>query len=173
MSGSTFHQLVLGLSGRGVWCHPAAGNNPLQCVEADVAARYPTVQHLSPDRLSADLAGTVLFDVRTAAEFAVSHIPGAIRLDPKLGAAEFCKFHAPLVAGRDVVVYCAVGVRSARLASRLQVVMSHGGARTVANLSGGIIRWHNERRPLIDVRGSTSAVHPFNRHWARFVLRRA
>ena len=174
MLGSTIYRSALRLTGRTAWCTSAGGSNPLQRVEADIAARYPVVRHDPPERLAERVgpvrAGIVLFDVRAAAEFEVSHIDGAVRLDPAMLADEFRKSHAQLIVGRDVILYCAIGLRSARLAERLQFVMVQAGARSVINLSGGIFRWHNEGRPLANAAGDTRAVHPFNAHWARFLL---
>jgi rhodanese-related sulfurtransferase len=172
--GSIFYWLLYRLTGRGAWCAPADGRNPQQRVEADLAVRYPSVRHRTPEhlaeRIEAGRAGMALFDVRAAGEFAISRIEGAVWLDPAIGADQFRKSHAKLIAGRDVIVYCAIGLRSARLAERLQSVMLQTGARSVTSLRGGIFRWHNEGRPLARADGDTRALHSFNARWARFLL---
>jgi rhodanese-related sulfurtransferase len=172
--GSIFYRSMYRLAGRAAWCAPAGGVNPLQRVEADIAARYPMVRHDTPEclaeRVGCGRERIALFDVRASAEFAMSHIEGAVRLDPAIRGHEFCQLHVQLIAGRDVFVYCAIGLRSARLAKRLQTAMVQAGACSVTNLRGGIFRWHNEGRPLAGAAGDARAVHPCDAHWARFLL---
>src|SRR5450432_3964507 len=59
----------------------------------------------------------VLLDVRTSAEWKVSHLPGARRVEPGASAEV-----AAGDIGRDVpiVTYCAVGYRSGEMAQRLR-----------------------------------------------------
>lgn len=91
-----------------------------------------------PDTAPADAhalvaAGARLVDVRSAAEFAAGHLPGAINLPvDELGA------RLDEVGPRDkpVVVYCAVGGRAAR-AARL---LGDAGFRAVHNL-GAMSNW--------------------------------
>jgi hypothetical protein len=64
-----------------------------------------------------------------------------------------------------------VGVRSSRLAERSREWLRRHGAASVSNLRGGIFRWHGERRPLVDARGPTEALHGFDRHWRRLAPR--
>ncbi|MEM6491501.1 MAG: rhodanese-like domain-containing protein, partial [Pseudomonadota bacterium] len=95
---------------------------------------------------------------------------GALRLDPDADADAFMAQYGALIAGRDVIFYCSVGVRSSRMAERLAPVL--GDARSVANLEGGVFAWHNQSRPLEDAQGATPFVHPYNRSWGRLVDRR-
>jgi rhodanese-related sulfurtransferase len=69
-------------------------------------------------------AGAVVVDVRSPAEFAQGHVPGALNL-PVDGLAGRL---AELPAERMVVVYCASGARSARAAALLR-----GAGRTVVD----------------------------------------
>ena len=82
-----------------------------------------------------------LLDVRTEAEFAVSHLPGALRIDPDASPAQVVAAIRPNTA---VVVYCSVGYRSSQLAKRLQ----KAGVAGVSNLDGSIFQWANEGRLL-------------------------
>jgi len=140
----------------------------------DVARDYAGIKHLQPSDIAAQGRPTVLLDVRQPAEFAVSHLPGATRIDP--GASiESVLSRLGDVRGKDVVLYCSVGVRSSKLAERVAAALKRAGARTVANLRGGIFRWHNEQRHLVG-RGSrgnrtTDVVHPYDAYWARYVSR--
>jgi rhodanese-related sulfurtransferase len=61
-------------------------------------------------------AGGVIVDVRSPAEFAAGHVPGATNLPvDELGARL-----SEVPADRMVVVYCASGMRSARAAGMLR-----------------------------------------------------
>lgn len=131
-------------------------------VKAAIRAAFPTVEHLSPEELRGFLAtkgaAVRVIDVRTPEEMAVSHLAGAIRLDPD--ATEF-----PMLAGlpreAPVVVYCSVGYRSARVAHR----MAELGFTAVKNLEGGIFDWANLGFPLVRDGRPTGMVHPYNQVW--------
>ena len=99
-------------------------------LQKNVRRQFPDVTWIQPPALEDWLndprrAAPVLLDVRTPAEFAVSHLPGARRVDPG----------GPVSPGLDgrprdtpIVTYCAVGYRSANYAGRLQ----RAGYRSVA-----------------------------------------
>lgn len=148
-------------------------DHELAALEAEIAATYPHVRHLAPDtiasRIAADPGSLVIFDVREEDEFSVSRIPGARRVDPLLSKARFLAEFGADVAGRTIVFYCSVGVRSSKLAGRLTDNLYELGARGVYNLSGGIFRWHNETRALVGNVGPTPLVHPFDSRWGRYV----
>ena len=79
---------------------------------------------------------------------------------------------ADAAKGKTVVFYCSVGVRSSKLAARLQKALTARGAKAVYNLQAGIFNWHNEHRPLTTGSAPTSFVHPFDDHWGQLVERR-
>lgn len=86
------------------------------------------------DSLIADTSVVVL-DVRTAEEFAESHLPNAINIDVK--QEKFMeKAKALLPVDRTIAVYCRSGRRSAQAASQL----AEEGYKCV-NLLGGILAW--------------------------------
>lgn len=139
--------------------------SPLDAVEADLRKSYPTVAVMGSEdlaKLDTSAGGVLLLDARTNAEFGVSRIPGAQRVDPSMSGTQFQSTFGADLKGKTVVVYCAVGARSARFASRIDRVARDAGAEGVYNLRGGIFRWHNERRPLDGPSGSTDEVHPFS-----------
>lgn len=136
-------------------------------VRAMVRERFPRVRQLSTSELAAwmadpDRAAPVLLDVRAAAEFDVSHLHGARRVDPGCAAAELVSSLPP---GSSVVVYCSVGYRSSRCATRLIEV----GFTDVANLDGSIFQWANEGRPVERAGEVVHAVHPYDRAWGRLL----
>ena len=108
-------------------------------------------------------AGTepTLLDVRTAEEFAVSHLPGAIRVDPE--RPDLCSLE--LAQRSPVVVYCSVGYRSAAILDDLRGL----GLGEVYNLRGGIFAWANEGRPIVRDQAPATSVHPYNAIWGRLL----
>lgn len=147
----------------------------LSKVREQVRQDYRQVKHLAPDALTRQLAGSkdvLLFDVRESDEFAVSHIAGAKRIDPGVWRRTFMNKFEKAVAGKTVIFYCSVGVRSSKLAARVQSALVEAGAKAVYNLDGGIFAWHNQQRPLKDVGGPTQFVHPYDRNWGSLVLRK-
>ncbi len=148
--------------------------SPLDRVEADLRKTYPAVAVMGSDELAAlkeTGADVVLLDARTDAEFGVSRIPGAQRVDPRMSAKQFQSQFGSNVTGKKVVVYCAVGGRSSDLASRIDAAAKDAGAAGVYNLEGGIFRWHNEKRPLEGPSGATDEVHPFSPNAASLIKR--
>lgn len=143
-------------------------------VERMVAKTYPDVDHASTadlERLIASGERYLLVDVREAAEHRVSRIPGAIRVDPGVWTRDLVAAIGPQAHGATVVLYCSVGVRSAKLAGRAQQALLEGGAMRVQNLMGGIFRWHNEMRRLENEAGATAEVHPYDSRWGRLIQR--
>lgn len=78
---------------------------------------------------------TVLLDVRTPAEFAEGHLPGATNLDVQ--SPEF----AAQVAGLDPTVPYAVYCRSGNRSQAALEVMAQGGVTNAYHLGGGIGAW--------------------------------
>ena len=100
-----------------------------------------------------------LLDARAPAEFRVSQLRGATRIDPDapdLEAAPRCG---------TIVVYCSVGWRSGDIANQL----SAAGRADVYNLDGGIFRWANEDRPVYRGARRVREVHPYDETWGRML----
>ena len=132
----------------------------LEGMKKVVRARFPKVRQLSTAELADWLkdgsrAAPVLLDVRTAAEFNVSHLPGARRVEPEEEAAKVAPLLTP---GRPVVMYCSVGYRSSAMAQRL----AKAGVTELFNLEGSIFQWANEGRPLERDGKTANKVHPYN-----------
>lgn len=142
-------------------------------IEARVRQDYSGVVQLAPEQFAAmrTASAPVVVDVREPDEFAVSHISGAVRVDPNVSVDRFIESFAVPAAGRDVVLYCSVGVRSSRLAESVAKALQSRGSGRVYNLEGGLFRWHNEQRELVDSRGPTDRIHPYDSHWGGLVAR--
>lgn len=138
----------------------------LEAVRALVDARYSPQQWMSRAELLAKLAdetgpAPALLDVRTHAEFRVSHLAGAVRVDPD----EPRLADLGLPRDRTIVVYCSVGYRSGAIALALQEL----GFERVYNLEGGIFGWANGGHPLERDGRPVSEVHPYDSVWGRLL----
>ena len=102
----------------------------------------------------------VLLDVRTKAEFDVSHIPGAQRVDPAADATALS-----LPRDQPIVTYCSVGYRSGAFAQKLQ----SAGYKNVLNMSGSIFQWANEGRPIESNGKPAAKVHPYSARWGKLL----
>lgn len=134
-------------------------------VNAKIHHKFPGVPRMQTSELAERLKNSqqpkpVLLDVRTKAEFAVSHLAGAIRLKP---GADVTGLSLP--KDKPIVTYCSVGYRSAAMAKKLR----DAGYSAVTNLEGSIFRWANENRPLVRENQPTDKVHPYNAVWGRLV----
>lgn len=148
----------------------------LTLVERAIDLSHPVVNVTARDvaahLASQDSAALVLFDVRKLAEFATSHLAHAIHVDPNVSAEAFAQQYGSLIAGKDLVLYCSVGYRSSILLERILAPATAAGARSVANLRGGIFRWYNEGHPVVDRKGETDKIHPYDRTWGKLITRR-
>lgn len=146
----------------------------LSDVEHMVRNVYADVAQLPASRLGDIKDGkhdVVVIDVRESEEFGVSHLEGAIRVDPDIWTSAFVSRFGKEAAGKTFVFYCSVGVRSSKLAGRVQSKLKELGAAGVYNLEGGIFRWHNENRQLVNGAGETQFVHKYDDSWGRLVAR--
>jgi rhodanese-related sulfurtransferase len=100
----------------------------------------------------------VLLDARTEDEYAVSHLGGAVRIDPYRPSLRPLRgFSKDTV----IVLYSSVGYRGARVADFL----ARQGYTQVYNLEGGQFRWANEGHPSFRHDSPTAEVHPYNPTW--------
>ena len=155
---------------------PAAADHSIAAIHARTAARYAAVEHIAPEKLKTLIGKSdqepLVLDVREKGEYEVSRIGGAIRVDPGIWNWTFRRRYASLAKGRVVVLYCSVGVRSTKLAARVQKALKAAGAKAVYNLQGGLFSWHNRAKPLVDGDGTTDVIHPYNEYWGQLVERR-
>ena len=135
----------------------------LAFIKDQVRRRFPLAPQISTDELATRLTSgerLVLLDVRNPEEYAVSHLPGAIRVDPNASPA------LPVGIGSDVpvVAYCSVGWRSSKWVEALR----NQGVDAV-NLEGSIFQWVAEDRPLRRGAELVDVVHPYSSAWAWLV----
>ncbi len=122
---------------------------------SQVSRRFPDVETISAVALRERLPAhdTVLVDVRTPAERAVSTLPGAIapeEFEARLDELDDC----------TVVAYCTVGARSSAYARRM-------GRRGVAvlNLEGSLLAWTHAGGELANGSSPTRRLHVFGPKW--------
>ncbi len=130
-------------------------------IDAKIRHDFPQVRRIS----TAELAGwlkderrppPLLLDVRTRAEYEVSHLQNARQIEPDAPAAVL-----NTVKDQPIVTYCSVGYRSGAYADRLRAA----GFVNVVNLEGSIFRWANEGRPMVRDGRMVTEVHPYNGTW--------
>ncbi|MBA3272437.1 MAG: rhodanese-like domain-containing protein [Chthoniobacterales bacterium] len=137
-------------------------------VDAKIRRDFLDVPRITTNTLQEWLAdesrpAPLLLDVRTRAEYDVSHLKNAQHVEPVAPASTIRQ-----PRDRPIVTYCSVGYRSGAFAQKLRAA----GYTNVVNLEGSIFRWANEGRPVY--RGATTVqeVHPYNRTWGLLLQRK-
>lgn len=169
LTNKTIVMLVLlaGVIGGLAWDGSPLGS---LAVRKAVQLRFKDVRQVTPTELVAWMRDPsrpppLLIDARPPAQFARSHIAGAVEIDPT--APDL----APLVnVARDIplVVYDGPGVVSAAM---VQALVTNGFSR-VSSLDGGLFRWVNEDNPIADAAGPATTVDPVNGWWGRLLKAR-
>jgi rhodanese-related sulfurtransferase len=94
------------------------------------------------ERLSASPRSFLLLDVRTAAEFAAGHLPGAVNVPHDQLPTRLAELAAS--RAQEIVVYCRTGRRT-RLA--LQILRA-GGFERLLHLEGDYLAWESSGRRI-------------------------
>jgi rhodanese-related sulfurtransferase len=103
----------------------------------------PEAPSISASELSGRRAsGTapVVIDVRTAEEYAVSHIPGALNIPFDQVSQRISEVEAP----HGVALYCMVGPR----ARKGELALLRAGYTPVLHLEGGLAAWQAAGLPV-------------------------
>ena len=85
----------------------------------------------------------VVLDVRTPAEFAEGHLPGAINIPHTELASRLEELSRAREA--DIVVYCRTGNRTAQALG----ILENAGFSRLFHLQGDYTRWSEEKRPVV------------------------
>lgn len=157
--------LLLGCTAAMIWLRPY--ERRMASTLALVHADFPLVPRITVKELAAWQADTnrippALYDVRTAEEFAVSHLPNAIRLDPRNRARDVL---SELDPQKPAVLYCSVGYRSSLMADQLRVL----GHTNVFSVEGSIFAWSAAGLPLVSNGVPVKLVHPYSESYARLL----
>jgi len=105
-----------------------------------VAAAREQIREVTPAEAEPMLGRAVFVDVREADEFETGAVPDAVHI-PRgvLEGSAGSRLHDPEA---EIILYCAVGERSALAAQSLERL----GYTNVASLAGGVERWKREGR---------------------------
>jgi rhodanese-related sulfurtransferase len=120
--------------------------------------KWVTVSELERWRADPGRVQPVLLDARTEDEYAVSHLQGAVRIDPYFPSLRPLRGFPKDTA---IVLYSSVGYRGARVANFL----ARQGYTQVYNLDGGEFRWANSGRPVFRQGRPVGEVHPYDPTW--------
>jgi phage shock protein E len=110
---------------------PAAAQNAPRISQADLLARL--------DRKD---PGLVVLDVRTPAEFAAGHVPGARNVSHDQLATKLAELEA--LRDKDVVLYC----RSGRRTLLAEEILRNAGFAKLLHLDGDYLAWEAAQRPI-------------------------
>jgi len=149
----------------------------LELVEQFVETTYPSCTSLAHETLFEMLQAKtpdalLIFDIREAKEFEVSHLENAISVPPETHASDFFEKFEHQLSGKKLVFYCSVGQRSAEFIGKVQNKCLNAGAQSVYNLKGGVFRWYNMGLPVVSASGQTDEIHPYNSFWELLVEKR-
>jgi len=101
---------------------------------------------IDPQALTERLAwgdqSLLVLDVRTAAEFAEGHVPGARNIPHTDLAARLAELDSART--HDIVVYCRSGTRSAKALA----VLEEAGFKRLFHLQGDYLHWAEAGRPV-------------------------
>ena len=145
--------VAVGAIGFWVWL-PANG---LPTAQRFIRWQFEDVHHINPAGLAEWLTDTnrtapMLLDIRREDEFSISHLPHAQRVAPNATDEDLKEFlYDP---SHPIVVYCAVGYRSGKMARRIKGL----GHTNVYNLEGAIFAWATEGNAL----EGGDKVHPYS-----------
>ena len=107
------------------------------------AANSPSVEPKTVgERIAWADRSLVLLDVRTPAEYAEGHLPGAINIPHTELAARVAELSESRES--DIVVYCRSGTR----AEQALGVLKDAGFKRLFHLQGDYQRWSEEKRPV-------------------------
>ena len=133
-----------------------ARQNKIENLYQGYRQAFPNVNEVSPQGVL-DLKSTgptILVDVRTPKEQAVSMLPSAITQDAFEAAREKYRHHT-------IVTYCTIGARSGEYAETLRQ-----DGLEVFNLRGSLLAWTHAGLPLVDGEGEpTKSVHTYGNRW--------
>lgn len=86
-------------------------------------------------------ASLLILDVRSPEEFAAGHIPGAVNIPYTHLPARISEL--PDASNKDIVIYCAVGIRAGYGAERLR----ENGFTRLLHLDGDMKAWQEKGKP--------------------------
>ncbi|CAH1802455.1 unnamed protein product [Owenia fusiformis] len=127
----------------------------------------------------------LILDTRPEEEYKISHLPGALRLQPdatdeqikSLLEAENAFNNSSNDDVTRIVCYCSVGYRSSAMATKLMALQKNNcpsassfKTTKIFNLEGSIFKWANEGRAMVDYeQRQTIHAHPYSAIWGKLL----
>ena len=152
----------------------------LDKIHRGIITDYENVNHINIEQfLTLQKDELIVFDIREKREYEVSHLEGAIQVDPDLDPEDFLLKYGEAIKEKTAIYYCSVGRRSSEFAAGVNQASfnnktiykktTYDNTTQSYNLVGGIFHWHNAEMPLVDDEKNTTAVHPYNFYWGRLI----
>ena len=94
-------------------------------------------------------------------------------MTPQTATDDFIRENGEMIRGKTAVFYCSVGQRSSDFLNRVYKACKTAGAKECHNLRGGIFRWYNEGRPVVNGNGETDDIHGYNPLWGMMIEKRS
>jgi len=131
-------------------CALIGSAEPVAIVRADTQAAVPAATEAAPRTSQEDLLArlakkdptVVVLDVRTPAEFAAGHVPGARNVSHDQLAGRVGELSE--LRDKDVVLYC----RSGRRTALAEDVLRRAGFKRLLHLDGDYLAWQAQQRPV-------------------------
>lgn len=128
-----------------------------------------SIDYISTDELAKQIAtdqNVQLLDTRSQDEFDVSFIENAVYVGYEEFEVE--QYEDQLNKDQPIVVYCSIGVRSEKIGEKLKAA----GFKNIKNLRGGIFKWFNEKRTIVDqTNQATDSIHGYDSTWSQYLDR--
>jgi rhodanese-related sulfurtransferase len=134
-------------------------------VDQMIEREFPGVPSITTTNLADLLKAAeprLIIDVRDLKEFSVSHIEGAVHAD-SLSKIQAAIDSNPNV--KKVVLYCSVGLRSAKYVQQLR----QKNKNDMFNLKGSLFAWANEGKPIFSGNTRVFKVHPYDTKWGELL----
>ncbi|MEJ0085953.1 MAG: rhodanese-like domain-containing protein [Pseudomonadota bacterium] len=129
---------LVALGGAGMAAPSMAADPPA----ANAQAAQPITQSELLDRLEKKDADLVVLDVRTPAEFAAGHVPGARNVSHDLLSSKLPELAD--LRDKQIVLYC----RSGRRTLLAEETLRQAGFTKLLHLQGDYLAWEAEHRPI-------------------------
>lgn len=136
--------MLIGLGGAAVdAAEPSTAAQPVQPAQPASPARAPLIgQDDLLKQLEDKDSGVTVLDVRTAAEFAAGHVPGALNISHDELPARLGELAA--LRDKPVVLYC----RSGRRTQLAEDTLRKAGFTRLLHLDGDWLAWDAAKRPV-------------------------
>lgn len=124
-------------------CSKAQAAKPEPKVFSKVEMQLTHIHGLQAAKLIASQPETIVLDIRTAGEYARSHIKGAINIE--YDSMQFPDNLRSLDKAKPYLIYCRSGARS----TRSLAIFKQEGFTNIIHMDGGLITWNASGLPLV------------------------